>query len=145
MIPGLTRTTAWSISRTGEKHNRYQLKQSWTSTATALVTGRFAAGIGRSAAALYAGASQHKVYHSRGATDTRFHGNGMNRTIFTTGAAFHTGIAVFYHHVLFIHHKHLMRTNIKAHTATGAFVFVQLQGDNIFKINRIFHFYSLSN
>jgi hypothetical protein len=109
------------------------------STTATFITGRFVIRI-RSAATFAAVASEHGVDHSGGTADTGLNGNGVGRAIQTASAAFHAGIAILYGHVFAIHLEHFMGTNIKAHSTAGAFIFIQLQSDHIFQINRIFHF-----
>jgi hypothetical protein len=107
-------------------------------------TDAFALGIGaaglRAAATLPAVAPQHGVDDRGGAADAGLNGNGVGRAIQAAGAAFHAGIAIPYDHMPAVHLEHLMGANIQTHPATGAFAFVQLQSDNIFKINQILHF-----
>jgi hypothetical protein len=115
------------------------------SAATAFVTGRFDVFIGRSATAFAAVATEHGVNHGGGTADPGLHGNGIGGAIQRACAAFHAGIPILYHHMFAVHFKHFMGTNIQTHTASRAFVFVQLQRNNIFKVNRIFHFNIPSN
>jgi hypothetical protein len=52
------------------------------------------------------------------------HKDGIDRAIFTACAAFHTDITVLDGYVLSVHFKHFMGTNIHAHSAAGAFIFI---------------------
>jgi hypothetical protein len=49
----------------------------------------------------------------------------VSRAIFTARAAFHASIAVLDGHVLSVHFKYFMRTDIQTHPATSAFIFIK--------------------
>jgi len=114
--------------------------KSYISATAASVAGRFVGSISRTAAAFAIIAPEHGIDDRVGTPDAGLHRNGVCRTVERAGTAFHAGIAILYRYVLRVHLEHFMRANIKAHSATYTFVFIQLQSDNVFKINKIFHF-----
>lgn len=69
--------------------------------------------------------SQHGVDDSRRAADARIYKNSSKRTIAAACSTFHTGVAILNDNMGTIHFKNLVRTNLQAHSAAGAYIFVK--------------------
>jgi hypothetical protein len=91
------------------------------------------------ATALTIRSTQHGIDHGRSATDAGLNGNSIERTVPAAGAAFHAGIAIPDYDVAFVHHEHFARTYFQAHPAARAFLFVELQRNDILQVNQISH------
>jgi hypothetical protein len=83
--------------------------------------------------------TQHGVDNGRRTPDTRLDGNGVERTVPAAGAALHAGVAILDLDMPGIHFKHLVRADIEAHSAAGAFVLIEFQCDHILQISQMIH------
>jgi hypothetical protein len=80
--------------------------------------------------------------NGRSAAYPGLHSDGISGTIHGTGSAFHAGILVADPTLSFKQFKDPMWTNLKTASAPDTTTFIQLKGDNIFKIT-IFHMFFL--
>jgi hypothetical protein len=84
--------------------------------------------------------AQHGVNDGRSAAYAGLDGDGIKRTIAAAGAAFHAGISILDPDVGSVHLEHFVRTDFEAHPASGALLFIELQGGDIAEVNESLHF-----
>jgi hypothetical protein len=68
------------------------------------------------------------------------HGNSAKRAIKTARPAFHARITILNNGMRSIRFKNFMRADFQTHSTAGAFIFIQLQSNDIFKVGHIIHF-----
>jgi hypothetical protein len=75
----------------------------------------------RTAAAFTPVSPQHAIDDSGSTADSGLNPKSSHRTVFATGAAFHAGITINNHCGFPVHFKYIVRADIQAHAAAGAF------------------------
>jgi hypothetical protein len=63
------------------------------------------------------------------------YGNGAGRAIAAACSAFHACIAIPDDDMSAVHFKHFMGTDFQTHSAARAFIGIELQSYNIFKVD----------
>jgi len=74
---------------------------------------------------------EHTVDHRGGTSNASIYRDSTGQTVLAAGPAFNTGVPYLYAGTSSIHFKYPMGTDLKTHTATGASIAIQLQGDYI--------------
>jgi hypothetical protein len=91
------------------------------------------------AAAVATFSTQQGIDDRRGAAHAGIHGDGVKRAVAAAGAAFHAGIAILNCDVFPVHRQYAVRAYFEAHPAAGAFLIIELQGDDIAEVNESLH------
>ncbi len=65
------------------------------------------------------------IENGLGAADSNLYRDGIDRTVFGTGTAFHTGIAILDSHFSFICSKDRMRADLQTPAASDTYICIQ--------------------